>query len=258
MERPPDDPAARQAWLARWVVEQAEEGRIPQGESHREYSRFRHALARARMVPLRLQRRIARAAERIGDRILDRGLDTSGQAYEPEHDHPERVQYVPSPWHVLPRALHYLGVSEDDVFVDFGCGRGRVLHQAAKRPFRRVVGIEISPTLAETARRTLAAKRNRHRCSDVEVVVSDVTEFRVPDDMTIGYLFDPFKGEILDAVVRQIIGSIDRRPRRIRLIYVHPFYASQVVDTGRFRLLTEQRSKLLDTQTARTAIFESV
>jgi cyclopropane fatty-acyl-phospholipid synthase-like methyltransferase len=87
---------------------------------------------------------------------------------------------------VLPRALRYLGVSDRDTFVDFGCGKGRVVHQAARRPFRRVIGVEISPVLAEVARNGLAARRHQHRCGSVEIVVSDVTQYRVPDDLTIG------------------------------------------------------------------------
>ena len=105
---------------------------------------------------------------------------------------------MPSAWHMLPQALRYTGVSDSDTFVDFGCGKGRVVHQAARRPFRRVIGVEISPVLAEIARTNLAARRHQHRCRNVEIVVSDVMEFRVPDDLTIGYLFHPFRGETFE------------------------------------------------------------
>ena len=207
-------------------------------------------------------RALAGRLERSASRRLDRGLNTSGSAWVPEHDHPDRADYVPSPWHVLPRALRYLGVSDRDVFVEFGCGRGRVVHQAAMRPFRRVVGVEISPVLAEAARRGLAARRHQHRCRDVEIVVADVTAFRVPDDLTIGYLFHPFGGETFESVLRGIVESIDRNPRRVRLIYVLPQERAQVLATGRFRLLKEQYSKLLDAPPSRpsspVAIFESV
>ena len=78
--------------------------------------------------------------------------------------------------------LRYLGVSDRDVFVEFGCGKGRVVHQAARRPFRRVVGVEISPVLAEAARSGLAARSHQHRCRDVEImsVAGEVRRFRPP------------------------------------------------------------------------------
>jgi hypothetical protein len=81
-----------------------------------------------------------------------------------------------------------------------------------------VIGVEISPVLAEIARTNLATRRHQHRCRNVEISVSDVTDFKVPDDLTIGYLFDPFKDETLEAVLRGIVESIDHRPRRVRLI----------------------------------------
>jgi SAM-dependent methyltransferase len=189
---------------------------------------------------------------------LDRGLDTSSEAHEPEHAHPDRLHYAASSWHVLPRALRYLGVSDRDTFVDFGCGKGRVVHQAAKWPFRRVIGVEISPGLAEVARAAVAARRHQHRCRNVEIVVSDVHHFRVPDDLTIGYFYHPFTGETFETVLRNIVDSIDRHPRRVRLIYVLPVHRPQVLATGRFRSLKSQHTRLLDAPAGFTEIFESL
>ena len=188
--------------------------------------------------------------------MFERGIDTAELVSEPVHEHPDRTGYAASAWHVLPRALRYTGVSDTDTFVEFGCGKGRVVHQAARRPFHRVIGVEISPALAEIARANLAARRRHHRCHDVEIVVADVTEYEVPDDMTIGYLYNPFTYETLDRVLQEIVHSIDRRPRRVRLIYAAaPESGTPVLATGRFRLVKEQRNRLLDPYT--TSIYES-
>jgi hypothetical protein len=94
-------------------------------------------------------------------------------------------------------------------------------------------------------------------------VVADVTAFRVPDDLTIGYFYFPFGAETFESVLRGIVESIDRNPRRVRLIYLLPQdeARSQILATGRFRLLKEQYSRLLDAPTSRAAspvaIFES-
>jgi len=213
--------------------------------------------SRARLAARNAGYWIATGYRRLADRILDRGLDTAGGRREPEHDHPDRVLYVPSDWHVLPRALRYIGVSSHDTFIDFGCGNGRILHQAAKRPFRRVIGIEISPALAEIARRNLATHRDRHRCGSVEVVVCDVADYAVPDEVTVAFLYHPVANETFDAVIESIIDSIDRTPRRVRLIYNLPVQKSNVLATTRFRLLTEQRSWFIGDPGARTVIFES-
>ena len=120
-----------------------------------------------------------------------------------------------------------------------------------------MIGVEISLVLAEIARAGLAARSHRHRCRNVEIVVSDLTEFRVPDDLTIAYLANPVMNDAFDAVLGGIVDSIDRHPRCVRLIYVQPVHASKVLATGRFRLLKEQRSRLLDIRRFQTAIFES-
>jgi SAM-dependent methyltransferase len=254
MEGAPDDAAARREALDRWAAEQQRRVLLNRWAAERSQARVR-SRTRLRAAELRLANRL----ERFASRVLDRGLDTSGYAIEPEHQHPDRTRYVPSAWHVLPRALRYLGVSDRDVFVDFGCGKGRVVHQAARWPFCRVIGVEISPSLAEIARTALAARRHQHRCRDVEIVVSDATEYRVPDDLTIGYLYHPFKGETFDTVLGGIIDSIDRHPRRVRLIYVWPLESarSQILATGRFRVLKEQRTRFLDSHVSRAVIFES-
>jgi SAM-dependent methyltransferase len=200
-----------------------------------------------------------RQLERLADRLFDRGLDTSQHAYLPEHEPLDRVLYVASPWHVLPRALRYVGVSDSDTFVDFGCGKGRVVHQAARRPFRRVIGVEISPDLAEIARTNLAARRHQHRCGSVEIVVADATQFPVPDDLTIAFLFRPFERETLEAVLNGIVESIDRNPRRVRMIYAWPTInsLSRILATERFRLVKQQSGRLLNRRVDRVAIFES-
>jgi hypothetical protein len=126
-----------------------------------------------------------------------------------------------------------------------------------------VIGVEISPALAAAARSGLAARPSRHRGPDIQVVVSDAADFRVPDDMTIGYLYRPFRDETLDAVLRNIVDSLDRNHRTVHLIYVSPEQPAKVLATGRFRLVEEQRSRLLDAALSRhpslcrASIFEA-
>jgi SAM-dependent methyltransferase len=215
-------------------------------------------LSRRARASAAMRNRLFRGSTWLANRLFERELDTAAYAVEPEHKHPDRFLYVASPWRVLPRALRYVGVSEDDVFVEFGCGKGRVVHQAARRPFRRVIGVEISPALAEIARANLAARSHEHRCGQVEIVASDVSQFPIPDDLTIGYLFHPFSGETLDGLLRGIAESIDRRPRLVRLIYACPAKSAEVLNTGRFRLVKELRPGFLSKHLSHTKIFESI
>jgi SAM-dependent methyltransferase len=245
VEKIPEDPVERQAWLESWA-----------GERQQQEWKNRHPLPHR--LRLKAARAIALQADRV-ERRFDRGLDTALHVYNvPEIAAVEGVVYLPTAWHVLPRALRTLRAGPDDVFVDFGCGKGRIVHQAAKWPLRRVVGVEISADLAGFAERLVAAHRHEYRCPDVDIAVGDAARFDVPDDLTVAFMFDPFRGRTMDTVLHNLLASIDRHPRRVTLIYVNPTQGDRVLATGRFRLLTWQRGGLRDVKISRAAIFQSV
>jgi SAM-dependent methyltransferase len=146
-----------------------------------------------------------------------------------------RVWYAPSEWIPTWRSLARLRVGRDDVCLDYGSGLGRVLLVARRLPFRRVIGLEISPTLAGRARRNLEAQRGTIRCRDATVVEADATEWPVPDDVTVVYMYCPFTGPVFTAAIERIFESLDRRPRRMRLVYNNPYEHNFLLGTGRFR-----------------------
>ena len=209
----------------------------------------RHPL-RARLR-LRIGTMIERQVERL-DPVFDRGLNTSRNFFGPTSGE-GGLLYVAglNSWHILPQVLRKVGASDRDVFVEFGCGTGRVVHQAARWPLKRVMGVEIIPEVADLAQSLVVAHRRKYRCRSVEIVTCDAARFRVPDDLTIAYHAYGFREKTLDAVLRNLIESIDSRPRRVRLIYYRPSRGTaEVLGTGRFRLLP-------DLSFGCTAIFES-
>jgi SAM-dependent methyltransferase len=150
-------------------------------------------------------------------------------------EHPERAPYASSPWWVLHWLLPRSLVKPGDMFVDYGCGRGRIVIAAARRyRFAEVIGIDISRHFTYTAR--MLVERERRLRSPVRIETGDAAEFEVPDDVAHVYMFNPFRGELFRRVVAKMLESIDRRPRRLRLIYVQPEEHEQLIETGRFTL----------------------
>jgi SAM-dependent methyltransferase len=89
-------------------------------------------------------------------------IETLVEVWEGCHD------YAPTSFRAFRAFMQSVPVEPDrDVFVDVGCGKGRVLVMAAQFPFRRVIGVEVSPTLAAAAAANVA--RVRRRCDDVTV-----------------------------------------------------------------------------------------
>ncbi len=152
--------------------------------------------------------------------------------------------YGPSGWLNLRRILPRREVSAHDVFVDFGSGMGRVVLQAARYPFRRVIGVELSCELHGIAQENIRRTRRRLRCRDVELVHADVLEYQVPDDVTVAYFYNPFTGEIFAEIIRRLVASVERNPREVRIIYAYPTEVETLVGAGA-RLVKEVDEKLL-------------
>jgi SAM-dependent methyltransferase len=127
--------------------------------------------------------------------------------------------YLASSWLVLRELFRNMEVAEDDVFVDIGSGMGRVVFMAARRPFKRVIGVERSLRLNEVARGIVDRKRRLLACQDVALLTVDALEWDVPDDVTVVYLFCPFPDTVFQRLVDRLIASIDHAPRHLRVVY---------------------------------------
>ena len=165
------------------------------------------------------------------------GLDTRGAI--PLEDlglaHEERVEYGPSSWLTLPRIARVIPFSRDDVFIDFGSGKGRVVYMAALYyPFKRVIGVEISSALNDIARTNVERNRRRLRSKQVELVTSDALLYEVPRDLTIAYFFCPFTGTIFDGVLDRIRLSLHNpTDRRLWIIMQGPLAGPRAADCDR-------------------------
>jgi SAM-dependent methyltransferase len=193
-------------------------------------SQIRRTLRRATLFTRRVasEQLIERRRGIETGRVVD--LDALGIESE------ERVRYEPSGWLDLRRALRGRDVGPDDVFLDLGSGKGRVVLAAARYPFKRVIGVELSEQLNDVARRNLKAMQPKLRCRAVEIVSADVVDYEIPDDVTLVYLYNPFRGAVFDAAMRKLIASVDRRPRTVRVLYRTPLERARLEATGRFRL----------------------
>jgi SAM-dependent methyltransferase len=136
-------------------------------------------------------------------------------------------------WSGTWRVLRHVSRTANDTFLDIGCGAGRVVCGAARFGFRRVVGVDIDPRMTALARRNAARLRGR-RC-EIEIVQADATTFRIPDDVTIVFLYNPVRGEPLSATLHRLIESVDRAPRSVQIVYANPVEHDRIMSLGRFQ-----------------------
>jgi SAM-dependent methyltransferase len=157
---------------------------------------------------------------------LAHGVDTCGEIplqdldFESKHKTPglEYQSHHPS---IIRAGLMSLKIRHQDyAFVDFGCGKGRVLLVASEFPFRRIVGLEFAPQLAETARRNLKTYRARNqKCFEMEAITADATEHELEHEPQVLYFYSPFARSVMDRIVHNIEDSLKKSPRDLLVLF---------------------------------------
>jgi predicted RNA methylase len=111
-------------------------------------------------------------------------------------------------------------------FIDYGSGKGRGLLLASQLPFRRVVGVEYSPTLHQIAEQNLHVVRfAKRRSGPVESVCEDAVRFQIPEEPVVLYFYNPFTRQIMESVRDNLVRSYEGNPRSIVVIYHIPAHS---------------------------------
>lgn len=169
---------------------------------------------------------------------LQYGVETSTRVHPTDLkiDSPNWIYaggYWPTPTEIIHGALSALPIRyEDFVFVDFGSGKGRVLLQASDLPFRRIIGVEFSSALHKIAVSNIKRYKNdRQKCREIESVCMDFTQFEIPREPLVAFLYNPSSEVIMATLANNIAQSLNQNPRELWIIYVTPTY--NVFERGR-------------------------
>lgn len=175
------------------------------------------------------------------------GTDTSGSVPPSQlgiSDPTARAQavlYLPSPARVTRRLLDALDIDPAQwSFIDFGAGKGRVVLVAAERPFREVIGVELSADLQRVALDNLRRYRGPADVRRIRVELGDARAFTFPPGDLVLHFYHPFGPPILREVLRGLERAMQEQPRRVRIVYLGAF-TDAMLTFAAFRLL-KQRS----------------
>jgi SAM-dependent methyltransferase len=175
----------------------------------------------------------------VGDllsRRFDRryGVDTGGElmsdrmAVVGEHGYEKGgADFISIPERTFFRTLKSLPMEDPSgfAFIDIGCGKGRAVLLAGTRSFRRGIGVEHSPTLAEVANRNIETWRGPRHCGDVRVICADATVFELPPEPCVLYFNGPFDDyALLEQVLANVTASWRARPRPIYAVYLEAVF----------------------------------
>ncbi|MEQ8787168.1 MAG: class I SAM-dependent methyltransferase [Pirellulaceae bacterium] len=158
--------------------------------------------------------------ERYRERRL--GVETARyDEWKGSVDKDECHDYEPLAYACIERGLDLLTMRPgEDVLLDYGCGKGRAVVVAAARPLRKVIGLDVVEPLVRAARENVERARPQLQCRDVAIVAADATQYTLPPEVTVIYMYNPFWGETLRQVQQRIEQSLRAAPRRLRIVYM--------------------------------------
>lgn len=139
----------------------------------------------------------------------------------------------------LESILKALAISRADCAIDVGCGKGGAMITLA-RHFGRVDGLELSERLIPVARENL----RKTGAANTQVFHGDAADFTGFDGYSHIYLSNPFPCPVMRRMLEHVRESLQRRPRKLTIIYWIPADDKLVVSMG-FRKVREFAHPLL-------------
>jgi len=125
------------------------------------------------------------------------------------------------------------------VFVDVGCGKGKILLLAARFPFQQILGVELSPALARTAvKNTRTYQTALERPVEFKVECLDAADWQVPPEPLILFLYNPFGEQTLGRLLAKIRESLREHPRELYLLYYNPEFETAVAQCDFLKRVT--------------------
>jgi SAM-dependent methyltransferase len=147
------------------------------------------------------------------------------------------VRYQPTASDVFDSTIAALKAFEPDlrqfVFVDFGCGKGKLLLLASLLPFREVIGVELSAELVAIAQRNIETWCSQKALlKTIRVVHADAADFPPPPEPVVSFFYNPFGRPVMEKVLANLTMSLHENPRPMAIIYVDPRHADVLERSG--------------------------
>jgi hypothetical protein len=166
-------------------------------------------------------------------RFRFRQLDFRGRIEPPELDGPDEVRihamrYEASNPEFFRKLFKDLKWNfEESIFVDFGCGKGASLVFASGYRFKKLIGVEFSKQLAESASENI-----RKHCEaigrpiDYDIINTDAGTYEIPHNADCFYFFNPFDAFMLAKVLHNIVKSVEMNYRKVLIVYMNAVHSA--------------------------------
>jgi len=137
--------------------------------------------------------------------------------------HEDSLVYSPTGYGTIQKVIDYLKLNKDDVFIDFGCGKGRVIFAVGTQRLKKVIGVELDKRLTDIAKANLSKLKFNN--TPIEILNINAIDFD-PKEGTIFFMFNPFEYKTMEDVLNNIKNSLISHHRKIRIVYHNPRFKS--------------------------------
>ncbi len=168
----------------------------------------------------RKNRRIKRIERRLGE------VDFGGHLLQNElgFSDGEGNDYTPSPDYLI--ELCNKRISESDVIMDLGCGKGYAMYLMSQFPFRSIYGIELSESLVKIAKDNIRIFDQNNRCQiwniDATKLREDAEVWDRLKECNYIYIYNSFPKGIIEIVVNELVELCKDINRIVTVWYVSP------------------------------------
>jgi len=151
----------------------------------------------------------------IRDNILD--LKYSGRPLHGNLKSPYKHMGANDTYHtdysVMPIIFRQISIAPEDVLVDVGCGKGRIINFWLSRNLNNnIYGLELDPAIAQATAEQYTSRNN------VNIIPGDAVQ-NLPKEGTLFYFYNPFS----EFKVREFEERLRNFPQNnIRVIYYNP------------------------------------
>lgn len=141
--------------------------------------------------------------------------------------------YQPTNYYLIEKAFDYLkSENANNNILDFGCGKGRVMIVAAFFGFKKISGVEFAQSFCEEAAWNIEKIQPLFPETKFEVFCEDAADFKIKNDQTVFFFFNPFDEKIMLTVVKNILSSFRINPRKIYAVYINPLHKEIFLSAG--------------------------
>jgi hypothetical protein len=136
-------------------------------------------------------------------------------------------------YYILEKGFNYLkSINENNNLVDFGCGKGRAMVVAAYFGFKKITGIDFARPLCLLAEQNIKRTSPIFPETDFKIICDDVVNYSIDKDHNVFFFFNPFDEVVMLTVVKNILFSLKKNPRKVYIMYSNPVHKEIFLSAG--------------------------